>query len=106
MIRNITGIGAGNGPLISIHDGFIGLNTWKGFLAGADRVALDTHPYICFLGGNGGYLDSMPVQIMKPCYLADMNATYSNFGFTGTGEFSAAVNDCGKWVRLLHSIIS
>lgn len=42
MMRSITGYGAGNGPVISIHDGFLGQAKWVGFLKGADRVALDT----------------------------------------------------------------
>ena len=40
MIRSITGLGAGNGPVIALHDGFAGVSSWAGFLAGADRVAL------------------------------------------------------------------
>lgn len=50
MIRGITGIGEGNGPYISIHDGFQGLQDWAGFLTGADRIMLDTHPYFAFDG--------------------------------------------------------
>ena len=50
MIRGITGLGAGNGPYISIHDGFRGLEIWAGFLTGADRLTLDTHPYFAFNG--------------------------------------------------------
>ncbi|KAJ6597891.1 glycoside hydrolase superfamily [Mycena sp. CBHHK59/15] len=44
----ITGLGAGNGPFISIHDGFQGVSSWAGFLPGSDRVILDTHPYFAF----------------------------------------------------------
>ena len=40
MIREITGTGAGNGPVIAVHDGFAGVGSWAGFLAGADRLAL------------------------------------------------------------------
>lgn len=43
MIRGITGLGAGNGPFISIHDGFVGLDSWAGFLPGSDRINIDTH---------------------------------------------------------------
>ena len=50
MIRGITGIGAGNGPYISIHDGFRGLEEWAGFLTGADRLTIDIHPYFAFDG--------------------------------------------------------
>lgn len=38
MIRGITGFGAGNGPMIAIHEGFIGIAEWDGFLSGADRL--------------------------------------------------------------------
>lgn len=48
MIRNITGVGEGNGPFIAFHDGFAGLSRWGGFLSGADRIALDQHPYFAF----------------------------------------------------------
>lgn len=50
MIRGITGLGAGNGPFISIHDGFDGLSQWADFLPGSDRINLDTHPYFAFNG--------------------------------------------------------
>jgi glucan 1,3-beta-glucosidase len=50
MIREITGVGEGKGPFISIHDGFQGLKNWAGFMKGADRVALDMHPYFAFSG--------------------------------------------------------
>lgn len=39
MMREITGIG--RGPIITIHDGFMGPEEWDGFLDGADRLALD-----------------------------------------------------------------
>jgi glucan 1,3-beta-glucosidase len=50
MIREITGKGDGNGPFISIHDGFQGVATWAGFLPNSDRIALDYHPYFAFDG--------------------------------------------------------
>ena len=51
MIRGITGVGEGKGPYIVIHDGFQGLDVWPGFMTGADRLALDMHPYLAFGGG-------------------------------------------------------
>jgi hypothetical protein len=50
MIRGITGYGAGNGPFISIHDGFQSTASWASFLPGSDRIILDTHPYFAFDG--------------------------------------------------------
>ena len=52
MIRDITGTGEGNGPIIAIHDGFAGVGSWAGFLAGADRLALgepSSHPFSAHL---------------------------------------------------------
>ena len=40
MVRDITGTGDGNGPMLTIHDGFTGTSNWAGFLSGADRLAL------------------------------------------------------------------
>jgi len=51
MIREITGTGAGKGPVVSIHDGFRNTDAWVGYLPGADRLALDQHPYFAFNGG-------------------------------------------------------
>lgn len=50
MIRGITGIGAGNGPVIALHDGFQGIASLADFLPGSDRVAADQHPYLAFNG--------------------------------------------------------
>jgi glucan 1,3-beta-glucosidase len=52
MIREITGTGAGNGPYICIHDGFLGTGEFAGFLSGSDRIILDTHPYFAFNGAS------------------------------------------------------
>jgi hypothetical protein len=38
MIRSITGYGAGNGPMIAVHEGFIGIAEWTDFMGGADRL--------------------------------------------------------------------
>ena len=46
IIRDITGIGAGNGPFLSVHDSFVPVSNWYNFIPGADRLALDTHPYL------------------------------------------------------------
>lgn len=55
MIRGgITGLGEGNGPIITFHDGFttqaanVSSGGFNGFLGGADRIAMDSHPYLCF----------------------------------------------------------
>lgn len=45
MIRNITGVGEGNGAYIGIHDGFVMPAAWEGFLPGSDRINMDWHPH-------------------------------------------------------------
>ncbi|KAI8335875.1 glycoside hydrolase superfamily [Chlamydoabsidia padenii] len=45
-IRNITG--HQNGPILSYHDGFLGLSPWKGFFKDFDRAFLETHMYLIF----------------------------------------------------------
>lgn len=67
-IRAVTNVGTGMGPMISFHDGFapiattVGNGGWLGFLAGADRISLDTHPYLCFAAPNA---DSLAYQSAK-----------------------------------------
>jgi len=98
IIRSITGVGEGKGPIISIHDGFAAVSSWYGFLAGADRLALDTHPYFAFSGSNDSPLAS---YIPQPCnsWAPDVNTTQQQFGIYTAGEFSAAINDCGLFVN-------
>jgi glucan 1,3-beta-glucosidase len=45
-IREITGYGEGNGPMLGMHDGFLGPSSWYGFAEGADRLAMDQHTYM------------------------------------------------------------
>lgn len=80
LIRGITGTGEGNGPWIAFHDAFMGGPQWSDFLRGADRVALDIHPYIAFSGQNQ---DPMKEQVWKPCdaWGASTNETMRKYVF-------------------------
>ncbi|KAJ7739701.1 glycoside hydrolase [Mycena maculata] len=97
-VRLASGIGEGNGPLVSFHDGFIDLADWAGFIPGADRATLDTHPYLCFTTQS-----TAPISTYSntPCtaWGAEMNNTMADFGFIVAGEFSNAVTDCGLYVN-------
>jgi len=128
MIRGITGYGEGNGPFISIHDGFIGLSQWAGFLPNSDRIAIDTHPYFAFNGGTntapinvgtgsnaGGVWPSQACQSwaaginqrcvfpvlpwLNPDRLTWRGNSQSAFGVTIAGEFSNGYNDCGLFLH-------
>ncbi|KAI0653825.1 glycoside hydrolase [Cubamyces menziesii] len=111
MVRSITGTGEGNGPMISLHDGFTGPANWAGFLAGSDRVNIDTHPYFAFNGNanrdpvnvtadgdpTGGMGGKWPLQACNS-WGATMNNSRSAFGVTIAGEFSNGMNDCGLFI--------
>ncbi|KIJ37740.1 glycoside hydrolase family 5 protein, partial [Sphaerobolus stellatus SS14] len=96
-IRNI-GVGAGNGPIISYHDGFIGLANWAGWLPNADRVAMDTHPYFAFAGQSNAPISSYGPSACT-AWGPMMNDSWTNIGITAAGEFSLATNDCGLFVN-------
>ncbi|KAG6334871.1 hypothetical protein ID866_4212 [Astraeus odoratus] len=97
-VRTASGIGEGQGPFISLHDGFLGLTEWAGFLPNADRVALDQHPYLCFTTQSDA---AMSTYAQTPCnaWAQSFNTSMSAFGLTGAGEWSNAVTDCGLWVN-------
>lgn len=71
VVRGITGVGEGNGPMIVFHDGFVKAATnvsqggWDGFMPGGDRVAIDQHPYLCFAQPN---IDGLSYQAAKVCF--------------------------------------
>ncbi|EFP85703.2 uncharacterized protein PGTG_11032 [Puccinia graminis f. sp. tritici CRL 75-36-700-3] len=102
LIRQIGGIGEGNGPFMVIHDAFQGIGTggpaknpWSGFLQGADRMGLDSHTYFAFT------TQLSDVNATRPCnaWAARSNQTMEGFGLTMSGEWSLALNDCGLYVN-------
>jgi hypothetical protein len=97
-VRGASGVGQGKGPFISLHEGFLGLPKWAGFLPNGDRLALDLHPYLCFGGQSAATMDT---YANTPCttWGAEMNTSMGAFGLTAAGEFSNAVTDCGLWVN-------
>jgi hypothetical protein len=97
LIRNITGTGEGNGPYVAIHDHFEPLSNWANFLRGADRLALDTHPYFTFGGQDSPSIEGFPP---RPCatWGTPMNASRNTLGVTFAGEWSLGFNDCGQHI--------
>ncbi|KAF8554819.1 glycoside hydrolase family 5 protein [Imleria badia] len=107
MIREITGIGEGHGPYIVIHDGFLGVASWAGFLQGSDRIILDTHPYFAFDGtsstapiatGTGLQAGGIWPQTACNSWADSMNTSQTAFGITVAGEFSNGINQCGLFL--------
>ncbi|KAJ6630753.1 glycoside hydrolase family 5 protein [Mycena sp. CBHHK59/15] len=106
-IRTSTGVGAGKGPYMAIHEGFQGVSGLPSrlaaaeFLAGADRIALDQHPYLAF---TYDYVSTPDQMAVKPCAWAiATNQSSKAFGVTLGGEFSTAINDCGYWLNGIGS---
>lgn len=98
VIREATGYGAGNGPFLVIHDGFIGVDRWNGFMPGADRLVMDQHPYKAFTPDV--YHAPWSQQLSDVCAWGRQTArSNAAFGITVGGEWSLAVNDCGKWLN-------
>lgn len=86
------------GPYISIHDGFVARADWYNFIPNGDRLAIDSHPYVCF-----GAQSANPVQAFAnvPCqqWGNQVNASMAGFGLTTAGEFSNALTDCDLFVN-------
>lgn len=100
-IRQATGTGDGQGPYIAIHEGFQGPAIWEGFLSGSDRVILDQHPYLAFMGDPTRTPES---SADIPCdWAIATNQSQHVFGVTVGGEFSSAVNNCGLWLNGIGS---
>ncbi|GLB35077.1 putative glycoside hydrolase family 5 protein [Lyophyllum shimeji] len=98
IIRKAGGTGENNGPYVSIHDGFFPRKQWADVFPNADRLALDSHPYICFGDQSSATMDTYR---NTPCttWGGDVNNSMSAFGLTAAGEFSNAVTDCGLWLN-------
>ncbi|KAG9320143.1 hypothetical protein KVV02_000720 [Mortierella alpina] len=96
-MRNVTGIG--KGPWGIIHDGFLGLTQWEGFMPNSDRLALDVHQYLIF----DHFLIRLPrhQQVLFPCdvWARNMQQSTLKFGPTLVGEFSSATNDCATYLN-------
>jgi len=94
IVREASGTGEGKGPWISIHDGFRSRSDFAGFMENADRITLDTHPYLCFSTQSDAPMSS---YAKTPCtaWAKNVNDSMNAFGLTNAGEFSNAVTDCG-----------
>lgn len=98
IIRRAGGVGEGNGPYISLHDGFYSRDMWSNTFPNADRLSLDTHPYMCFGTQSAAPMTSYGT---RPCELwaGQVNRSMSAFGLTNAGEWSLAVTDCGLFLN-------
>ncbi|KAH7096203.1 glycoside hydrolase family 5 protein [Auriculariales sp. MPI-PUGE-AT-0066] len=96
MMRTTTGIG--KGPVMSIFAQGTTSDQWtQNFLPGADRVALDAHPYWAFGEASQTTALELATTVCK-AHAVNFNTTWNNVGPVSAGEWSLAINDCGKWV--------
>ncbi|GAA6009550.1 hypothetical protein JCM11491_003600 [Sporobolomyces phaffii] len=67
-------------------------------VGGMDRVAIDSHRYLAFSEPD---TRSVRDQVLKPCqkWAPEFNKTFNGFGIPLAGEFSIAVNDCGRFLN-------
>ncbi|KAF9908828.1 hypothetical protein EC991_009346 [Linnemannia zychae] len=100
-VRQATG--PGKGPWAIIHDGFLGLEAFGGFMPKSDRLMIDSHQYIMF---NEGLMSlNRTAQLKFACQTWGTASTTSTktFGPTMVGEFSVAVNDCATYLNGINT---
>ncbi|KAF8950385.1 hypothetical protein BGZ52_002693 [Haplosporangium bisporale] len=100
-VRQTTG--AGKGPWIVIHDGFLGLEAFSGFMPKSDRLMLDEHQYIMFNTDLMKMTSTAQLQFACSTWGAASRSSTLQFGPTMVGEFSVAVNDCAKYLNGINS---
>ncbi|KAG0096463.1 hypothetical protein BGZ93_004495 [Podila epicladia] len=100
-VRQATG--AGRGPWMVIHDGFLGLEAWYGFMPKADRLMIDAHQYIMFNIDLMKMTSTAQLQFACSTWGAASTSSTLEFGPTMVGEFSVAVNDCAKYLNGINS---
>ncbi|KAJ7882227.1 glycoside hydrolase superfamily [Mycena olivaceomarginata] len=104
MMRGITGYGAGNGPFISIHDGFQGTPWWTGSRPppppSSDRIILHMHPYFAF---DGAPNDSPIATSADPLGAGPKQACSlrgSSLNTNGRGKGRMWRYDCLFWMEM------
>lgn len=117
-MRNITGVGAGHGPYISIQGGKLlfcslaliqsslssshaGNNPSLSTFSGSDRIAVEQHPYFAF---DGAGAEDVVSYIPRPCsdWAGMMDTSRRTLGVTTAAEFSLGFNDCISVFNLFY----
>ncbi|KAF9260276.1 glycoside hydrolase [Marasmius fiardii PR-910] len=97
IVREVGGTGTGNGPWISIHECMIGKDQWSSFLPNADRLSLDSHPYMAF---GDQSRTGWELRIPAVCQWGkEFNSSTDAFGHNNAGEWSFGINDCGLFLN-------
>jgi glucan 1,3-beta-glucosidase len=120
--------GPGKGPWVIIHNGFLGLSAWAGFMSGSEQLMIgklcrmqmneksctlqltispfpsshpksDPHLFIAFDNKLMNMGRSTQLKLACEQWGSDSANSTVNFGPTMVGEFSVAVNDCTKYVN-------
>lgn len=123
QVRNVTGTGAGNGPIMAISDGFAGLPAYDGFLSQSDRVAWDQREFhllrssspfaalelthFTLFRNTDAYVAFTPpfpaqsglTQTACNYYGNQTDSYFVQNGLVIAGEWSLATNDCGLYLN-------
>ncbi|BFZ64090.1 hypothetical protein YB2330_005228 [Saitoella coloradoensis] len=84
---------------VVIHDAYVGLIEWEGFMNAPDYadVVLDTHIYQVF---NNWQLElSLEDHVQAACTQSDSIGLSNQKLWTIVGEFSGAMTDCARWLN-------
>ncbi|KAG2175164.1 hypothetical protein INT44_007652 [Umbelopsis vinacea] len=95
--------GAGFDGWISVSEGFIGLDKWKGKMQRYEGIMLDAHVYQIFdpYSMKSTYRDKVVNGICQGAknYIKNSDSLETGFGPTIVGEWSAADTDCAMWLN-------
>ncbi|KAF3907887.1 hypothetical protein ABW21_db0200918 [Orbilia brochopaga] len=83
-------------------DGFLGLENWKGKLAGYDGLVLDVHQYVIFNIGQIAQTHTGKLQFACSGWgtqMSQSNDPTTGFGPTMVGEFGQADTDCVPYLN-------
>ncbi|KAJ6261326.1 glucan 1,3-beta-glucosidase [Drechslerella dactyloides] len=94
--------GNGLNAKIVFGDGFLGLENWKGKLAGYEGLVLDVHQYVIFNIGQIAQTHTGKIQFACSGWGTQMtssNNPTTGFGPTMVGEFGQADTDCVPYLN-------
>ena len=80
---------------ITLHDAFLGIDSWNNFAPGLPYLVLDTHHYEIFDSGSLAW--SPATHVSTACGFA--NQLLATNKWTICGEWTGAMTDCAKWLN-------
>ncbi|KAF9920622.1 hypothetical protein FBU30_009528 [Linnemannia zychae] len=91
--------GAGKGPWMIIHDGFVSLDAFNSIMPNADRIMIDSHLYIMFSEDLMSLNQTSQLKFACQNWSTQLVTSTKSMGPAMVGEFSVAVNDCATYLN-------